>query len=222
MSLIADIRVPTPTYPLGKFLSRYRAVRVEVERMVPIGGSTHHVWLEGADRARLMEELHDEDAIQHLAIIDEHPDRTLLRFEWASKTSPLFELLEKTDSTIASFRSTDDGWLIQLRFSGDEDLLAFCEAVNGQGIELEFVRTYDERHPIEGSAYGLTNTQAETLSVAYEAGYFEVPRGITLAELADDLGVSEQAVSERLRRGLSALLDSTGVDDADDGESADN
>jgi predicted transcriptional regulator len=33
-----------------------------------------------------------------------------------------------------------------------------------------------------------------------------VPRARTLAELAGELGVTEQAVSERLRRDLSALL----------------
>jgi hypothetical protein len=41
---------------------------------------------------------------------------------------------------------------------------------------------------------------------AYEQGYFEVPRSVTVTELADHFGISDNAFSQRLRRGLSALV----------------
>ncbi|WP_249361517.1 helix-turn-helix domain-containing protein [Haloterrigena sp. H1] len=33
-------------------------------------------------------------------------------------------------------------------------------------------------------------------------GYYDIPRGCTTAELADELGISDQAVTERLRRAI--------------------
>lgn len=47
---------------------------------------------------------------------------------------------------------------------------------------------------------GLTTRQRETLRLAADRCYFEIPRRATLADLADELGVSDQAISERLRR----------------------
>lgn len=52
----------------------------------------------------------------------------------------------------------------------------------------------------------LTPPQRETLKLAYERGYYEIPRGASLMELAGELGVSDQACSERLRRGVQRLL----------------
>lgn len=53
---------------------------------------------------------------------------------------------------------------------------------------------------------GVTPAQHETLRTAFEDGYFMVPRGTNLTTLSDQLGVSDQSVSERLRRAESKLL----------------
>ncbi|WP_336362555.1 helix-turn-helix domain-containing protein [Halalkalicoccus salilacus] len=42
-----------------------------------------------------------------------------------------------------------------------------------------------------------------------EAGYFKIPKEVTLAELADAQGVSLQAMSARLRRGVHHLIEQT-------------
>lgn len=46
----------------------------------------------------------------------------------------------------------------------------------------------------------LTKTQIRTLRVAYQMGFFEVPREATAQEVAENLGVSQSALSEKLRR----------------------
>jgi len=51
----------------------------------------------------------------------------------------------------------------------------------------------------------LTDKQREVLDTAREMGYFEVPRDATAAEIAEELDISPQAVSERMRRAISAL-----------------
>jgi hypothetical protein len=57
--------------------------------------------------------------------------------------------------------------------------------------------------------YGLTDSQHRVLELASRRGYFEIPRDVTLKELADEVGVSHQALSEQLRRGIGALVEDT-------------
>jgi len=41
--------------------------------------------------------------------------------------------------------------------------------------------------------------------LAVRLGYYDIPRGCTTAELADELGISDQAVTERLRRAIGTF-----------------
>ena len=57
--------------------------------------------------------------------------------------------------------------------------------------------------------FSLTDEQQDVLEIAFAKGYFDVPRGITLTDLADEIGISHQALSERLRRGQKSVLENT-------------
>lgn len=54
--------------------------------------------------------------------------------------------------------------------------------------------------------YGLSEVQYRALTAAVEAGYYQVPREITMEELAAEFDVSHQALSERLRRAVDTLV----------------
>lgn len=53
----------------------------------------------------------------------------------------------------------------------------------------------------------LSGEQREVVNAAREMDYYTVPRGTTLAQLGDALGISHQATSERLRRAHGRLAD---------------
>jgi len=55
----------------------------------------------------------------------------------------------------------------------------------------------------------LTAAQREALSAAKEHGYYEVPRKVSTRDLADELDMSHQNLSELLRRATSKLIDET-------------
>ncbi len=57
--------------------------------------------------------------------------------------------------------------------------------------------------------YGVTQAQRETLMRAVQGGYYSIPRRMSTQDLADDLGISDQAVTERLRRAIVALTENT-------------
>lgn len=57
----------------------------------------------------------------------------------------------------------------------------------------------------------LTADERETLRVALEKGYFEVPRETTLVKVADELDRSDVEVSQQLRRGMGDVLRETDI-----------
>jgi predicted DNA binding protein len=65
---------------------------------------------------------------------------------------------------------------------------------------------------VQGEGYELTDTQREALVLAYERGYFDSPRRASLADVADELGISQQSLSSRLRRGHKRLVGATLTD----------
>jgi predicted DNA binding protein len=67
-----------------------------------------------------------------------------------------------------------------------------------------------------GRGWNLTAAQSEAVRVAYEAGYFELPRTTTAEAVADELGISKSAFLERLRRAQASLFGA--VFDTTDGE----
>lgn len=52
----------------------------------------------------------------------------------------------------------------------------------------------------------VATSQLELLGVAYRQGYFDVPRTVTSAQLAEHVGISQSTLSERLRSAQRALL----------------
>jgi predicted DNA binding protein len=52
----------------------------------------------------------------------------------------------------------------------------------------------------------LTGSQRDLLRNAVREGYFEVPRKISLAKLAEKHEISSQDASEKLRRGLDVVV----------------
>lgn len=86
-------------------------------------------------------------------------------------------------------------------------MLSDMEAA-GFEISLEKLRDYRVR---ETALDALTDRQREVLHVAYELGYYDVPRGASMSEIAEELGVDDSTVAEHLQRAehnlFEALLD---------------
>ncbi|MCH7662218.1 MAG: prepilin peptidase, partial [Euryarchaeota archaeon] len=60
-----------------------------------------------------------------------------------------------------------------------------------------------------GGRFGLTDDQQDVLTIAFDRGYYAIPRETTLSELADDLDASHQALSERMRRAHRNVVKNT-------------
>jgi hypothetical protein len=111
-----------------------------------------------------------------------------------------------TDTCLQGF-GTADGWQLSLRFPSRKRLADCYQQCARGGVSLTVDRVHTTSWSVEsGHEAVLTDIQRETLTAALEAGYFAVPRTATLQDLADEFGVSDTAISQRIRRGVARLL----------------
>jgi len=73
-------------------------------------------------------------------------------------------------------------------------------------FDVGALQTVSKRKSRTEYGFGLTPEQRETLLMAVEKGYFSVPRETKLAEIAEVVGITQQAASERVRRGAETVL----------------
>ncbi|QCJ47467.1 MULTISPECIES: helix-turn-helix domain-containing protein [Haloprofundus] len=112
------------------------------------------------------------------------------------------------DAVLLNAEATVDGWSLRMQFPDRASVSAYRQRCIDTGLSFQLHRLY-RGSPNGRTRYGLTAAQEAVLTAAFEAGYFEVPRRCSLADIGEKLGISGQAASERLRRGLQALLQST-------------
>ena len=79
------------------------------------------------------------------------------------------------------------------------------------GLEGEAVEERGDDPEARNPTGVLTADERETLRVALERGYFEVPRATTLVEVADELERTDVEVSQQLRRGTGDVSRETDI-----------
>lgn len=91
---------------------------------------------------------------------------------------------------------------------GEEVLRGVLEAAGDTvGVELERISPMgEESDSVVESRWNLTPAQVEAIEAAHEMGYFEVPKRVNAAEIADEIGISKSAFLERLRRGQATVF----------------
>lgn len=178
------------------------------------------VWASGGDFEAFEAAIPDDPTIREYERIDDEGDQRLYRvvIDRSVSTNPA-PIDRKTGASRLSIETTVDGAVLEVRLPDRGVLQEYVRLLREEGFSVELLRAHPAGKPDAPS--DLSEKQAEALTVAHERGYFEVPRGTDLGTLADELGVSEQALSERIRRGLSAVLDET-VTDREKNETAEN
>jgi predicted DNA binding protein len=71
----------------------------------------------------------------------------------------------------------------------------------------------DRVAPASERGRSLTELQRELLRSAAREGYFEVPRRVSLVDLASEHGMSDREASEQLRRGLDIVVRDATLED---------
>lgn len=184
-------------------------MRIEMDTVVPLGGHVAPMmWVEGdpADCESFADGLAAEPTVERVSELDRAGDRRLYAFEWAGSTDGVVGHLLETDAAVLSAAGTGTSFDFVIRFNTSAALSDFHERCRDSGVTLE-VTGVRQHHETEENGPGLTAQQRETLLRAYERGYYDVPRDVTAVDLAAEMGISDQSLSERLRRAHARLVE---------------
>lgn len=211
MSVIATVTVPGEEFMLDATIGSDPDLRVRLDRVIPIGDVViPYLWASDDSVEAIEAELEAEAEIESFKVVDSMDCEALVRVVWAEREGGLLEAMADAGATILEAIGQQGRWWVQLRFDDHDELARFYRRCRTERIGIDLERVHNPgRPPSLGLEDALTDEQRETLQLALEEGYFDVPRGITLVQLADRLGLSDSAVSQRLRRGIAAVLGET-------------
>ncbi|WP_418285259.1 bacterio-opsin activator domain-containing protein [Halorubrum sp. DTA46] len=215
MVTLLSAALPHEKFVLTETLSSVPNASFEVEGVVETCETSVMplIWASAADHDHLETALSDDPTTQEVELLSDHADRWLYRMKWISNVQGLLETLVTNQATILTATTNNERWIVRLMFpthDGVSETMAHCKA---HDIDLEMI-AIREMNGQPAGRYGLTDPQFEALTTAWGKGFYTVPRGAELVDIAADLGVSHQALSERLRRGIDTLIrDTLMVDD---------
>ncbi|WIV66820.1 helix-turn-helix domain-containing protein [Natrialbaceae archaeon AArc-T1-2] len=203
MTTVVDIRLPARDTVMGSVFESVPEIGCEMEQVIAADG--HRLWFTGADQSAIDSALETAPSVTSSTTILAGDDRWLYDVEFASDAVDVFSLLTEMHGTVLSASATDGTWTLQARFSDRKDVSRTYDTLLERGVSANLVRLTDLAEDVP-SKHGLTTKQYETLVAAHDHGYFTIPRETSMEELADELDVSHQALSERLRRAYRCLV----------------
>lgn len=210
MSVQAAISVPARDFLLGETLNDGADVQLRVNVVIPTGeAAIPYLWVSNIPADEVERTLGADPDVRVVDVVDRNGDKALAKVRWRSVSAQLLELLVESNAILAQALGNRGSWSLSLRFPNQEELAEFYQRCTDRGITMTIESVDTTSWDGGGSGLPLTDLQKEALQTAFEAGYFEVPRHGTLVDLAEELGVSDSAVSQRLRRGIAGLVEST-------------
>lgn len=210
MGVIVELRIPTHQFEFGRQFPVDSGDVADIERVGPVGDGTVPVFsfsvpIGDHPDSDVAEAFADTDGYR-IELLEAFDDHALYVLECDRNVDPFFRLLDDYDGSVRRGTGTAESWLFETCFPSHDRLSAFRSACDDFDAHVEVVRVYNPTTPGTGAWFGLTPRQRRTLELAVERGYYDIPRRCTTIELADELGISDQAVTERLRRGIVTFV----------------
>ncbi|WP_227374320.1 helix-turn-helix domain-containing protein [Haladaptatus halobius] len=217
MSVVANFRLETPVLRRAFRDVPDLAASVVQQTATPSIASTMTFRTSGDDFDVFEAGLDDDPTVADWTVLSEIDGTKLYRVELSERGEEYvtYQRWAELGAVFMSAKRSGDGWRVQMRFPNRgsvQEYATFCSERN-LTFDLSCLYSADGER---GDGYGLTAVQRETLLAAIDAGYYSIPRETSAEELAERLGISHQAVSERLRRGTETLIRSTVGEPTDD------
>ena len=210
MAVIAHLRIPADSFELGRILEVEAGGTIELENMVPLGEKAIPFFSVSDEvRGSFEENVGKHPSVDRIMEVTRHNGERLYSLDWNVSRDVFFQGIVDLEGQLLSATGTATKWEFEIRFPTHEALSDFQEYCSNAHVSLEVGRIYNPVRPGTGLWYGVTKAQRETLVRAVRGGYYSIPRRMSTQDLADDLGISDQAVTERLRRAIETLTENT-------------
>jgi predicted DNA binding protein len=214
MSLIAALEIDHPDLALTPSIrSTDASVQVVSHTATDPETGMFFFLVETDDFPAFEAALKRDHTVEASLLVAEAATTRIYRLRHAPDTKLISPITTEMGGLMLEAEDTDTGWSVRMQLPDREALGDLWEYCDREGIEFHIDHIYSlDDVSIDG--VGLTEAQRDALLAAYEAGYFEEPRGTSLQELASELDISPTAVGGRIRRGTSRLVERTLIEES--------
>lgn len=212
MSVVVVGRVPISEFALEATLeaapdvgfSGGRIVQSAEDEVVPV------IWASGGDGDAVDEALAADPSTEEAERLADLGDEWLYRMRWVDRVHLVVQMLLDSQATLldAEVAADAETWSLRMLYPTRDELSKTYDYCSENDVTFD-IRKVFEMDTEPAGQYGITEGQYTALEAACEGGYFRVPRETDLDTIGDDLDLSHQAVSERLRRGMDRLVTET-------------
>ena len=208
--LIVTFSLDFPAVALGRAFEEYPEMTVEAERIA--AHSTQWtmpcLWVTADDFDAVDAALAADPSVDRIIDTAEFDDEKYYQLDWTDSVVERVNTYLDKGGSILEAEATAERWEVKMRFASRDQFDTFREVLNEQDHSFELLDITEPGSPRE-SMGGLTSHQRNALVAAVEHGYYQVPREITIRELAAELNISHQSLSELLRRATEKLITTT-------------
>lgn len=210
MSVIVDLTIPPDSFELGRILELEGEASVVLENLIPLGEKAVPFFtVHEPARKDFEANVREHPSVESITEVSTHDDQVLYALDWTVSRDLFFQAIFEHNGNLLSGTGRNNAWSFEIRFPAHDALSEFQDSCSNARIPLEVRHVFNPTRPTSGPWYGLTNVQRDTLTRAVQEGYYSIPRQQSTKELAEEFDVSDQAVTERLRRAIVALVENT-------------
>lgn len=195
-SLLLD----TPLFPRG-------TDPVRIERVTLTGGEgSVHVVVPRESTDAVQSHLDDHGRARIETRFEGVDGGTMFAVSWPLAPRCFLYHLSEADALVKHADYGPDEWNFEVLFPSYDAVSSFYQGCRSNGVEVTPQNIHEPDDATSAANFEVTPNQRRTLLTALDAGYFDVPRRTDLASLGEELGVSDSAVSQCLRRGVKSLV----------------
>lgn len=187
---------------ISHIFKEFPDIKMEISHFLPydleksIGNSAIEIM--HYDIRKIIDEIRSHPSVFELSILEQEENR--VKFNIKTKDPYLLYAIIKCGVLIDFPVRVEDGYAFWRLISSREGIDQLLTLFEQKKINFELLRIGVSPYNVEDDKNKLTLDEVNILDKAISTGFFEIPRKISLEELANQMGKSKSALSVMLRK----------------------
>lgn len=207
MAVIVEFGIPQEQLAFTELFEGHPDAVLEFEPTVsggtPVDGTL--VWISGVDTDDGTDVMESLGIVESIRPLLERDGAYLCELVAETRYQRVWTALAENTAYLLAATGSRDGWRFHVLFPDRGNISPFIQDI--QDLGLDICTRHVDTSPFPRDEETPSEFQSRALEIALEKGYWEVPREASLQTIAEELGISDQAASERIRRGIKTLVD---------------
>lgn len=195
------IRFPEQLW-ISHIFKKFHDVRMEIENFLPydlensIGNSIIEIKHHKVNL--ILDEIRNHKSVIEFSLLEKEENR--IKFNVKTKDPYLLYAVINCGVLVDFPVNVKDGFAYWRLISNRESIDRLLNIFEERKIEFDLLRIGNSPYSLDDEKNKLTIEESNVLDQAINSGFFEIPRNISLEELANQLGKSKSALSVMLRK----------------------